>query len=99
MREIEKQPGENWPLAFEFKGKLPTGLSLMSGTVSANRTDTGATDNSVLASTNLTISGTQAIVRIQAGASGVDYELTAQVTLSDTLTILEEDVLLKVLNR
>jgi len=99
MQEFEKQPAENWPIAIEFKGKLPPGLALVSGTVSAKRLDTSATDNSVLASTDLIISGTQALLRVQAGASGVDYELSALVTLSDNLSILNEKMLMKVVQR
>lgn len=99
MKEFEKQPTENWPIAFEWKDKLPTGLSLGSGTVSAIRLDTGATDNSVLASTVLTISGTQALLRVQAGTSGIDYKITALVTLSDATSVLEEDVLMHVVAR
>ena len=99
MMELEKQPGENWPIAIKCKGALPTGLSLASGTVSAIRLDTNATDNTVLASTTPTISGTDAILRIQAGAAGVDYKITALLLLSDGISLLEEDVLLHVVAR
>lgn len=92
-----KQPNESYPIAIEFAGQLPAGASLVSGTVSAARLNTGATDNSVLATTTLTISGTQARVKVQAGEDGVDYRLTALVTLS-TSDVLEEDVLMKVRN-
>ncbi len=98
MIEVEKQPSENQPLAFEFAGKLPTGTSLASGTVSAVRLDAGTTDNSVLASTTLTISGTQARFRVQAGTGGLAYKITALVTLSDG-SVLEEDLLLNVVGR
>lgn len=97
MVKFLKQPNESWPVAFEFAGKLPTGATLSSGTVSAVRTDTGATDNSVLASTTLTISGTQARFQPQAGTDGLDYRITALVTLS-TGAILEEDALMEVRN-
>ncbi len=93
-----KQPGEKWTQAIEFAGKLPTGASLQSGTISAVRLDTGATDNSVLVSTTLTISGTQALYTHQAGAHGVDYKLTALVTLSNG-NLFEEDVLMLVRNQ
>jgi hypothetical protein len=99
VKEFEKQPTENWPIAFEFKDKLPMGLSLISGTVSAVRLDTSTTDNTVLASTVLAINGTQALMRVQAGASGVDYKLSALVLLSDALTMLEEDALMHVVGR
>ena len=99
MIELDKQPVENKPLAIEFKGKLPTGLSLASGTVSALRLDTAVIDNTILASTTLTIVGTQALLRYLGGTSGVDYKITALVTLSDTLTVLEENLLLHVVDR
>lgn len=99
MIELEKQPSENKPLAIDFTGKLPAGLSLASGTVSAIRLDTGAADNSILASTTMTISGAKASFRYLGGVSGVDYKITALVTLSDTVTVLEEDVLLRVVGR
>lgn len=99
MKEFEKQPTENWPIAFEFKDKLPPGLSLTSGSVSAVRLDTGATDNSVLASTVLAISGTQALMRVQAGTSGIDYKISSLVLLSDGSSLLEEDALMRVVGR
>ena len=99
MKEFEKQPAENWPIAFEFKDKLPPGLSLTSGTISAVRLDTGASDNTVLASTTLQISGTQAIMRVQAGTNGIDYKITAMVLLSDAVSVLEEDAVMHVLGR
>jgi hypothetical protein len=96
MIRFVKQPAETYTVAVEFAGKLPSGASLSSGTVSATRMDTGATDNSVLASTSATISGTQARVRVKQGVSGVPYKLTFVVTLSNA-DILEEDVLMHVI--
>lgn len=92
---FSKQPAESYTIAVEFAGKLPTGASLSSGTVSALRLDTGATDNSVLASTTATIVGTQARVKVQAGTSGLDYKITWLMTLSNG-DILEEDVTMDV---
>lgn len=98
MKTFEKQPSESWTFAVEFVGKLPAGASLASGTVSAIRLDTGATDNSVLASTTATIVGTQARVKVQAGTTGVEYKLTFLVTLSNS-DLLEEDVIMQVVGR
>jgi len=92
---FEKQPAESYTIAVEFAGKLPTGASLTSGTVSAIRLDTGAADNSVLASTTATIVGTQARVKVQAGTSGLDYKLTFLATLSNG-DVLEEDLIMEV---
>lgn len=99
MKEFEKQPTENWPIAIEFKDKLPPGLSLVSGTVSAIRLDTGAPDNSVLASTALAINGTQALMRVQAGTSGIDYKISALILLSDMTSVAAEDALMHVVGR
>lgn len=92
---FSKQPAESYTVAVEFAGKLPTGASLASGTVSAVRLDTGATDNTVLASTTATIVGTQARVKVQAGTSGIDYKLTFLMMLSNG-DVLEEDVTMEV---
>lgn len=99
MKEFEKGPLGNWPIAFQYKDKMPPGLSLVSGTVAAKRMDTNAIDNSVLASTVLTVSGTDAIVRIQAGVNGIDYEITALVLLSDGLSVLDDYALMHVVQR
>lgn len=92
---FSKQPAESYTIAVEFAGKLPSGASLASGTVSAVRLDTGATDNSVIASTTVTVVGTQARVKVQAGTSGLDYKITLLMTLSNG-DILEEDVTMDV---
>jgi hypothetical protein len=94
-KEFIKQPAESYTIAVEFTGKLPTGATLTSGTVSAVRLDTGAADNSVLASTTATIVGTQARVKVQAGTSGVDYKVSFLVTLSNS-DLLEEDIEMRV---
>jgi len=95
--QVLKQPSESYAIGIEFAGKLPAGATLASGTVSAIRLDTEATDNAVLASTTATISGTQALVKVQAGTAGITYKITFVVTLSNT-DILEEDLILKVVN-
>jgi hypothetical protein len=98
MKTFEKQPAEAYTIAFEFAGKLPSGANLSSGTVSAIRMDTGATDNSVLASTTATIVSTQARVKVQSGLTGVDYKITFLMTLSNG-DLLEEDILMQVIGR
>jgi hypothetical protein len=97
-KEFLKQPAESYTIAVEFAGKLPAGATLVIGTVGAVRLDTGATDNSVLASTSATIVGTQARVKVQAGATGVDYKLTFLLTLSSG-DLLEEDIAMQVRDR
>jgi hypothetical protein len=92
-----KQPAETYTVAIEYAGKLPSGATIVSGTVAAVRLDTGATDNTVLASTTATISGTQVRAKVQAGTDGLDYRLTFAVTLS-TGDLLEDDLVMKVKN-
>lgn len=90
-----KRPTEAYSIAVEFVGKLPTGTSLASGVLNAVNRTTGLTDNTVLASTTATISGTQAIFKGQVGTSPTDYLITLTVTLNEG-SILVEEVLLQV---
>lgn len=94
---IIKQPLESYTVGFEFAGKLPSGVTLTSGTVSAMNIGSGATDNTVLASTTATISGTQAVVKVQGGVNGQMYRVTFLLTLSNG-DILEEDLEMQVYN-
>ena len=80
LESFDKQPGENFPFAVEFSGRLPAGLSLATGTVAAYDNSTGAPANSVLNSLTATIVGTQAIARVKAGTDGVTYKITYTVT-------------------
>lgn len=91
-----KQPAEQHEVTVEFSGKLPTGRSLASGTVSAVEVTSGASMSStVLCSTTLTISGTQATATVKAGTALLDYEIRFLVTL-DNGDILQEDVVMRV---
>lgn len=94
---FEKQSSEAYTIAIEFVGRLPSGASLSSGTVTAQNLSTGATDTTVLASTTATIATTQAKVKVQAGANQTSYKITFTLTLSDA-SILEEDVTMKVVD-
>lgn len=95
MNSFDKQPAESYTIAIEFLGKLPSGASLSSGTVAGYDIQANATDNTVLASTTATISGTQARVKVQAGTTSKDYKITFTCTLSDS-SILEEDIIMRV---
>lgn len=92
---FEKQPGESYTIEIEFLNRLPSGTSLSSGTVSATDLSTMTTDNTVLASTTATISGTKAKTKVQAGTHGKDYKITFLTTLNDS-SVLEEDVEMRV---
>lgn len=91
MFRFDKQPSERLTLALEWSEKIPTGVSVVSATLSAIRTDTSADATStVLSSSTGVISGTQVKMTVLAGTSGVDYKITILTTFSDG-TILEED--------
>lgn len=92
---FEKQPSESYTIEIEFLNRLPSGTTISSGTVSATDLSTSFFDNSVLASTTATISGTKAKAKVQAGTNGKNYKLTFLTTLSDS-SILEEDVEMRV---
>lgn len=96
MDRFTKQTGASFVIAIEYVNRLPPGsTSISSGTVSAKKYDTDTTDNTVLASTTATISGTQARVKVQSGTTGEDYKITFLTTTSNG-DILEDDVLMQV---
>lgn len=97
MEQFDKQPAEAYVIAIEFAGtgKLPEGTSLFSATVQATRYPDLVVDNSVIANTLASISGTQALIKVLGGTHGNDYRITFMVTLSN-LDLLEEDVLMEV---
>jgi hypothetical protein len=83
MQSFGKRPGEKYPIAVEFKDRLPPGQTLSSATASATVVATGATASStVLESTTGSIVGTQALITVQAGTHGVNYELVVNAVLS-----------------
>ena len=96
---VEKQPSERFPVTVSYANRLPAGTALLSGTVSAVRLDTGADASSTLLySTTVTVSGTDAVVRLQAGTAGLDYQVTVSVTLDtgSPAYLLEDDFLVQV---
>lgn len=98
MSNFTKQPAEKRTIAVEYLNELPSGVTVVSGTVAAvdgNGVDVAST---VLTSTTATISGTQARAQVKAGTSGVDYKITFLTTLSNT-DIWEDDILMQVRER
>ncbi len=97
LQIVPKQPSEQFVVGLEFYGKLPPGnVSISSATASA-ATYPGGVDATatVIQNTACTVRGTQVRVGVKAGASGTDYKVTVQTTLSDG-SILEDDFLLDV---
>ena len=98
MQTFTKQPAEAYTIALEFQGKLPSGASPSSGTVSATDPNGADASSTVLSGTTATISGTQARIKVQSGSHGVNYRLRFLVTLTST-DILEEDLLMRVIEQ
>lgn len=98
LESFAKQPAETYPIGVEFSGQLPAGTAIVSGTVAGKNMATGLTDNTILANTTATISGTQAKVKVLGGTDGVQYKITFLVTLDDG-SVLEEDILMNVADR
>lgn len=94
-RKFQKQPAEAYPIAIDYTNRLPSGLTLASGTVSGTNLATGSADNSVLSSTTATLDGNKLKVKIQAGAHGTDYKITFLAALSDS-SVLEDEIIMQV---
>jgi hypothetical protein len=92
MNSFQKQPYEQYPVAVEFSGKLPTGttISSMDVAVTLNGVDVTSTviDESYLDST-------RAVIVVKGGEDKKDYKFTIQILLSDG-SKLEEDLIMGV---
>ena len=95
METFDKQPGEAYVIAIEWQGKLPPGASLFTCDVWASRYPDMALDNSVIANTLATVSGTQTLIQVKAGDHGKDYRITFLPFLSNGDN-LQEDVRMRV---
>ena len=94
---FEKQPTETYTIGVDFEDKLPAGASVTAGTVGAFDPAGADVSGTVLSSTNATISGTQARIKVLAGTHGIDYRLKFQITLSNS-DVREKDILMQVRN-
>ena len=95
MYSLVKQSSESSPAAFDFKDRLPSGMSVVSATVSAIDTADGSDATSlVLQSPTASISGTRAGFIVQNGTSGKTYKITMLAMISGAGTLLEEQLLL-----
>ena len=97
MYTFRKQPFEEITKGFDLTGKLPTGVTISSATVSAVNDATGFDATStVLGSTTATIeSNIKMKVKCIAGDNGVDYKITFKGILNNGEKI-EEDMLMEV---
>lgn len=93
-----KAPNELITVAFEFDGKLPDDLTLVSAVVSATEVPSGVDFSSggsaVIGNTVGAVSGTQVSVLLKNGTAGRRYRIDVLATLSDTVTKIPARVLL-----
>lgn len=97
MQEFSKQPAETYTIGVPFAGKLPTGTTVISGTVAAFDPLGADVTGSVLSGGVATIVANEARIKVLGGTHGIDYKIRFRVTL-DSADILEEDVLMHVIN-
>ena len=93
-----KQPYEEFPIAINYKGKLPFGAQLVSGTVSAlDLSNNSDASTIVLGSTTATIDTAESLAKVivRQGTDGKRYKITFRVVLSDT-SKLEDEVIMEV---
>ncbi len=91
-----KQPSEIYPIAFNYAGQLPGGVTISSGTLSARNASTGADASAlVLDSTAAAIDGVNVVARVKSGVAGIDYQLNFLVYLSDA-SVLEDNMVMRV---
>jgi len=91
MNAFTKKSTEQYPIVWEFRGLLPPGTVLASGTATAIDTaDNTDQTAAVLASPNAIIAGTQASVTVKGGVNGAKYKLTMTTTLAPSGTMADE---------
>lgn len=94
-----KDPGEKWPLTFDFTVDLPTGVLLTGITSVTFETvlGTDASPNSVAnGAAALDITAKKVIVPVKGGVDGCDYKISVQTTSTDPLLAPELDGILPV---
>lgn len=89
---FQKQVGESYNVEIDYTGRLPSGLTIASGTVSAIDMATQTDKSSlVLASTTATIlGGLKAQAGVMSGIDKTDYRIEFILTLSDGSIIIDE---------
>lgn len=91
-----KKPGEQYILSVDFVNSLPAGSNLSSATLSAT-SETGADiTNTVLESAAGVISGTKILIYVKGGTEGLRCHIKARVQLDDNYSILEENLIMKI---
>ena len=90
---FSKQSAEEYPILMPYKNKLPSGATIDSATVSAIlKSDGSDATSTVLTETSATVSGTDVVFGVQAGADGSRYKITVTVLLDTTPGILIDEI-------
>lgn len=96
IQEYPKTPNEKISVALELANRLPTSVTISSGTAAAIDVADGTNaTTTVLSSATGAVSGSTVTWILQAGTTGHTYAITCLVTLSNS-DILEEMVILRV---
>lgn len=97
QKQIFKTPTEQWPVEVDFNNKLPEGLSITSGTVTAvDIADNTDQTSAILLSGTCSVTGTKVGFAVKAGIDKHRYKVTMLVTLSDGSSKLEETITVNV---
>jgi len=93
------QPGERYPIAFNFFGKTPQGVKPVSGTVTATEKPGDVDTPAFLQSSAVVVSGWNVLIGLQATTEmiGKKFLVQAAVTFTDG-SILKPEVLVPVAN-
>lgn len=91
-RHFWKSAASAYTIAFEYSGRLPTGVTVSSGVASAiDLTDGSNATATVINSPTMTVDSTRLKVKVQAGTVGKSYKIISSATLSDG-SLIEDSV-------
>lgn len=87
---FDKHPSEVRNITIDFSNRLPTAVTVASGTCAALDMETlSDVTGTVLTSPTCTVTTTTATIKVQAGSANRKYKLTFSVTLSSTEVFIE----------
>lgn len=97
-----KRPSGAVTVAFEYDGKLPDGMTILSAVITATEVpseiDFSSGGSAVIGTTVGAVSGTQVAVLLKNGTAGRRYRIDCMATLDDTVTKIPASALLIVEN-
>jgi hypothetical protein len=97
MANLTKKTSEIFPVSVDFENVLDSTESIVLGSSSVTAVDSNGVDRTsvVIVGGSTTVSGTQLIAKVQAGADGMAYTLTFQAVTNNNNTF-EKDLTCKV---